>query len=283
MNAPRTRIDKRTFGPWAVVTGASSGIGKEFARQLAASGLNLVLVARRLALLEEVGRELSRDFSIAYRTVEVDLTEPDFLDTIEAATGDLDVGLLVSNAGAGHLGAFLTLEADDLLSLVQLNALAHLRLSHHFGRRLAQRERGGILLVSALGAGEGLPYMANDGAAKAYVLSLGEALHVEFQPFRVHVTVLLPGGVETPVLAKLGLDAGSLPMRPLSVEQCVAEGLAALNANRAIHIPGRMFRIIARLSPRSMMTRMNGNMLAKALAGKRTLTEPAPSVTENIP
>lgn len=278
-----TRMDRERFGPWAVVTGASSGIGKEFARQLAANGLNLVLVARRVARLEEVGRELAQAFGIAYRAVAVDLTKPDFLDTIEAATGDLDVGLLVSNAGAGHPGAFLTLEVGDLLSLAQLNALAHLRLSHHFGRRLAQRERGGVLLVSALGAGEGLPYMANDGAAKAYVLSLGEALHVELQPFGIHVTVLLPGGVETPVLAKLGLDTGSLPMRPLSVEQCVTEGLAALNANRAIHIPGRLFRIMARLSPRSMMTRMNGIMLAKAVARKRTQIGPARSMTENIP
>ena len=264
-----TRVDKDTFGPWAIVTGASSGIGKEFARQLAASGLNLVLVARRLALLEVIGRELAQEFGIAYRAVGVDLTDEHFLDTLETATQDLEVGLLISNAGTGHPGAFLTLEEGDLLTLVQLNALSHLRLSHHYGRRLAQRERGGILLVSALGAKEGLPYMANDGAAKAYVLSLGEALHVEFQKLGVRVTVLLPGGVETPVLAKLGLDAGSLPMKPLSVEQCVAEGLAALNANRAIHIPGRLFRIMARLAPRSMMTRMNGTMLAKAGAGNR--------------
>lgn len=281
-----THIDKDTFGPWAIVTGASSGIGKEFAHQLAASGLNLVLIARRLALLEEVGRELARDFGIAYRAVGVDLAKPDFLETIEAATEDLDVGLLISNAGTGHPSTFLALEAGELLNLVQLNALAHLRLAHHFGRRLAKRGRGGILLVSALGAKEGLPYMANDGAAKAYVLSLGEALHVEFQKMGVRVTVLLPGGVKTPVVAKLGLDARGSPKRPLSknllpvkpvaVEQCVAEGLAALNANRAIHIPGRMFRIMARVTPGSMMTRMNGAMLAKAIAGKRPGTGSTP-------
>jgi uncharacterized protein len=261
-------IDKETFGPWAIVTGASSGIGKEFARQVAASGLNLVLVARRLALLEDVGRELARDFGIAYRAVAVDLADPGFVETLGAATRDLEVGLLISNAGAGHPAAFLSLEADDLHNMVQLNALAHLRLIHHFGRQLARRGRGGVLLVSALGAKEGLPYMAGDGAAKAFVLSLGEALHVEFRKMGVGVTVLLPGGVETPVLGMLGLDAGSLPVKPLSVERCVSEGLAALNANRAICIPGRTSRIMSALTPRPLMTRMNGTMLAKAAAKK---------------
>src|SRR5512135_3064069 len=84
MTSPITHVDQHTFGPWAIVTGASSGIGKEFARQLAASGLNLVLVARRLSLLEELGSQLANQFGVHYRAVGVDLTEPDFLDTLEA-------------------------------------------------------------------------------------------------------------------------------------------------------------------------------------------------------
>src|SRR5579862_1328295 len=101
-------IDKNKFGPWAMVTGASSGIGKEFARQLAASGLNLVLVARRLALLEELGSQLANQYGIQYLAVGVDLTEPDVLDTIEAATQNLDVGLLISNAGTVVIGEFIS-------------------------------------------------------------------------------------------------------------------------------------------------------------------------------
>lgn len=269
MTSPVTRIDKDTFGPWAIVTGASSGIGKEFARQLAASGLHLVLAARRLSALEELGGGLAKEFGIHYRAIGVDLTAEDFLETIEAATHDLDIGLLISNAGAGIPGAFLTIERSALHSIVRLNVMAHLTLTHHFGQKLAQRRRGGVLLVSAMGASQGLPYLANDGGTKAYVLSLGEALHVEFQKVGVNVTVLLPSAVDTPVLAKLGLAADAMPIKPMSVEQCVAEGLAALNANRATHIPGRMFRIMDALLPRSVMTRMNGTMLAKAVAGKR--------------
>jgi short-subunit dehydrogenase len=270
-----THVDTDKFGPWAIVTGASSGIGKEFARQLAASGLNLVLVARRLPLLEALGHQLEQEFRVQYRAVGVDLTEDTFLEQIEAATHDLDVGLLISNAGAGIPGEFLTLERDVLLGIVRLNVIAHLDLAYHFGQRLATRGRGGVLLVSALGAAQGIPYMANDSGTKAFVLSLGEALHVEFQKLGLHVTVLLPSPTDTPVLAEFGLDAGTMPIKPMSVERCVGEGLAALNANRATHITGRMFRIIAALMPQSVMTRMNGIMLAKAVARKRARAFPA--------
>jgi uncharacterized protein len=264
-----THIDTHKFGPWAIVTGASSGIGKEFARQLAGSGLNVVLLARRLFLLEELGRQIEREFGVQYRAIALDLTEDDFLEKIEAATHDLDIGLLISNAGAGIPGEFLTLERSALLRIVRLNIIAHLDLAHHFGQRLAARGRGGVLLVSAMGAAQGIPYMANDSGTKAFVLSLGEALHVEFQKLGLHVTVLLPSPTDTPVLAEFGLDVHTMPIKPMSVEQCVDEGLAALVANRATHITGRMFRVLAALTPRSVMTRINGNMLAKAVAAKR--------------
>ncbi|MGC1360544.1 MAG: SDR family NAD(P)-dependent oxidoreductase [Silvibacterium sp.] len=146
----KTQIDKKRFGPWALVTGASSGIGKEFVRQLAASGLNVALVARRETLLYEVGQGIAKDFNVEYRTVVEDLSQEGFLDKLAKATNDLDIGLVVSNAGTGNPGAFLKIDRGELENLLRLNTLAHLDIAHHFGQRLVGRGQGGLLFVGAM-------------------------------------------------------------------------------------------------------------------------------------
>jgi uncharacterized protein len=198
MNTRFTRIDTQRFGPWALVTGASSGIGREFARQLAANGINLVLVARRLSILDEVGQDLTGQYGIEYRPVQVDLTAPDFLGTLISATNDLDLGLVVSNAGDMILGEFLASDHDTLLKELHLNAQSHLSLSHHFGQRLTERRRGGIILVSSVAGIQGVPYIANYSATKSYLLTLGEALHHELATRGINVTVLVPGACTAP-------------------------------------------------------------------------------------
>jgi uncharacterized protein len=265
MTSPFTRIDPHTFGPWALVTGASSGIGKEFARQLAASGLHVVLVARRRSALDELGDKLASEFGVQYRTVGVDLSEAHFLSTLEAATQDLDIGLVVSNAGTSMLGALVTRDSSEVQQSLRLNVEAHLDLAHHFGQRLAQRRRGGLLLTASTAGLQGIPFSAEYAAAKAYVLALGEGLHGELQQVGVHVTVLLPGATDTPMLAASGFDLPAI-LKPMSPAQCVAEGLAALAANRATHIAGRMNRLLAAVLPRRLATRMYGNLSAQVLA-----------------
>jgi short-subunit dehydrogenase len=253
-------ISADRFGPWAVVTGASSGIGREFAHQLADSGINVVLVARRLAALRDLGAALSRGYGVDHRAVAVDLSDPGMLTPIVEATNDIDVGLLVSNAGAALPGAFLDSDLQAQRAILRLNTAAHLGLTHHFGARLARRGRGGIVLVSALGAVHGVPYMAHTAATKAYVTSLGAGLHVELAKQGVHVTVLHPGPTRTPVLGELGLDPDKMPIPPMAPEDCVREALRALARNRARAIPGRINRVTAALAPpaltRSVMARM---------------------------
>src|SRR5258708_28314315 len=117
-----TTIDKTRFGPWALIPGASSGMGREFARQIAASGINVVLVARREALLEELGRALANEFGVKSRTVVADLSQVDFLDQLAQLTDDLDIGLLVSNARAPHPGAFLKIRRSELEKGFPLNS-----------------------------------------------------------------------------------------------------------------------------------------------------------------
>src|ERR1700746_2974307 len=264
----KTQIDKKQFGPWALVTGASSGIGKEFARQIAASGINLVLVARRDGLLAELGRAISQEFDVQYLALAMDLSQEGFIAGLAEATHDIDIGLVVSNAGTGNSGEFLKLDRQLLQATLRLNTMAHLDLTHHFGATLAERRRGGIILVGAMGAENGVPCMANDGAAKAYVHSLGEALQYEFKPLGGYVTVLAAGFTNTAVLEKFGLDPKTMPMKPMSVEQCVSEGLSGLLKNRSRVVPGRLNRILNALVPASLARKMEANMIDKALVGK---------------
>ena len=268
----KTQIDKKRFGPWALVTGASSGIGKEFAQQIAASGINVVLVARRDALLAELGRAISQEFDVQYRALAMDLSQEGFIAGLADATHDIDIGLVVSNAGTGNSGEFLKLDPQLLQETLRLNTMAHLDIAHHFGAKLAERRRGGIILVGAMGAENGVPCMANDGGAKAYVHSLGEALHYEFKPLGVYVTVLAAGFTNTAVLEKFGLDPKTLPMTPLSVEQCVSEGLSGVLKNRSRIVPGRLNRIMNALVPASLARKIEADILGKGLARK-----PAPA------
>ena len=269
----RAALDKKRFGPWALVTGASSGIGKEFARQIAASGINIVLVARREDLLKEVGVEFSKRYGVEHRVVVLDVSREDFIGQLASATDDLDIGLVVSNAGTGNPGEFLKLDRQLLQETLRLNTMAHLDISHHFGAKLAKRRRGGLILVGAMGAENGIPRIANDGGAKAYVHSLGEALHYEFKPRGVYVTVLAVEITNTEVLEKFGFDPKTMPMKPMSVEQCVSEGLSGLLKNRSRIIPGRLNRIMNALVPASLARKMEADMIGKALA-----STPAPAI-----
>jgi short-subunit dehydrogenase len=256
-------ISAHQFGPWAVVTGASSGIGREFAHQIAAAGINVVLVARRLAMLQDLGAVLTQRHGVDYRAVGVDLSDSGMLTPIAEATADIDVGLLVSNAGAALPGPFVDSDLQAQRAILRLNTAAHLGLTHHFGERMARRGRGGIVLVSALGAMHGLPYMAHTAATKAYVTSLGAGLHVELAKHGVHVTVLHPGPTRTPVLTELGLDPEKMPIPPMKPNDCVDEALRALARNRARCIPGRINRVTAAVVPPAWTRSLMGRMLTR--------------------
>src|SRR5579863_7767216 len=264
----RAALDKQKFGPWALVTGASSGIGKEFARQIAASGISVVLVARREGLLKEAGVEVSKRYGVEHRIVVLDLSREGFIEQLASATDDLDIGLVVSNAGTGDPGEFLKHDRQLLRETVRLSAMAHLDIAHHFGAKLTARRRGGMVLAGAMGAEGGVPLMANDGAAKAYVHSLGEALHFEFKPLGVCVTVLAAGFTDTAVIGKFGLDPKMMPMKPMSVEQCVSEALDGLSKNRSRVVPGRLNRIMNCLVPASLARKLEADLLGKGLASK---------------
>ena len=167
----------------------------------------------------------------------------------------------------------MKLDRQLLQATLRLSTMAHLDITQHFGAKLAKRRRGGIVLAGAMGAENGVPLMANDGAAKAYVHSLGEALHYEFKPLGVCVTVLAAGFTDTAVLEKFGLDPETMPLKPMSVEQCVSEALNGLRKNRSKVVPGRLNRIMNALVPASLARKLEAELLGKGLASR-----PAPAI-----
>jgi len=263
-----TRLSKfaKQYGPWAVVTGASSGIGAEFARQLAAQGFNVVLAARRGELLSSLAEDVERRCGVETRCVIVDLSEESGVDVLIAEVRDLDVGLVVSNAGTGEPGHFLNQDHREQLTRFRLNALSHLNIAHAFGGRLALRGGGGLILGGALGAAQGIPFSACDAASKALVQSLGESLHIELKRKRIQVMTLVVPPTDTAIIAKFGLDPADMPMKPMSVTQCVSEALRHFKQGRSLSLPGALNRLLTRIVPTKIMRVMMGKMIEQTLA-----------------
>ena len=263
-------IAHKKYGPWALVTGASQGIGEEFARQLAANGLNVVLVDRRKQLLDNVAKELESKYNIKAKTVLVDLSQSEAINIIAEATKEIEIGLLVNNAAMFIAGALMKTEEADQTQLIQVNIVAPLQLAHLFGRKMSQRGQGGIIFVASIGGYTSLPYMANYMATKAYLISLGEALHYELRKKGVDVTVLCPGNIKTrpkgAVVIK-GLD-GSLSGKGMSVTPVVAIALKALGQKPAV-IPGFLnnvkFFILTKFFTRKASTSIFAKMIKKAV------------------
>lgn len=261
----------KKYGPWAVVTGASSGIGAEFARRLAAEGFNIALVARREKLLRSLAEEIERRSGVETRYAVVDLSEELAVDQLMAALDDLNVGLVVSNAGTGQPGHFLDQDHAEQLTRFRLNALSHLNIAYTFGGRLARRGGGGIILGGAMGAAQGIPFSACDAGSKALVQSLGESLHVELKRKHVQVMTLVVPPTNTAIIEKFGLDPSEMPMKPMSVEQCVSEALRHFAQGRSLSLPGALNRFFMGVMPTKAMRVMMGKMIEQTLAkgGKR--------------
>lgn len=260
----------KTFGPWAVVTGASSGIGSGYACELAARGFDLVLVARSDVRLKEFANELERAHGVATRVAPADLSRPDFLDDVRLVTDDLDVGLLVSNAGVASMGATLRVDIDELTRNLQVNTAAHLRLAHHFGQRLVARGGGGIVLVGSMAGMQGTPFGANYAGSKAYVHMLGQALNYELRGKGVHVSVVAPGPTDTPAVhGRTDIDLSKLPGPVMAVDKLVAVSLKGLAKNTPLVVPGVSNRMIDSLS-RRMLPRQAGRNMMGSLIAKHT-------------
>ncbi len=188
---------RRSYGPWALVAGGSQGIGACLAAELAARGLNLLLVARRRETLESSAQAL-RAGDVEVRTLSADLAEPSAADAVQAAAAGLEIGLLVLNAAAAYTGLFLRSSEAESLRIVDTNCRAGLALVHRFAPPMVERGRGGLLFMSSMAGFQGAPLVTVYGASKAFLLSLGEGLAEELAPHGVDVLVCVAGATRTP-------------------------------------------------------------------------------------
>jgi len=221
------------------VTGASDGIGKAFARSLAEAGLNLVLVARRGDVLEPLGRQLTQHHGIRVRMVALDVGRSGALAALADATEDLEVGLLVAAAGFGTSGPFVDGSLEAELDMIDVNCRAVAGQALHFGRMMAARRRGGLILMSSLLAFQGVPRAANYAATKAYIQTLAEGLAVELAPFDVDVVASAPGPILSGFAARAGMRMGRA-----QEPQVVADGTLAALGRKVTVRPGWLSRLL---------------------------------------
>jgi len=259
-SATACRLRER-YGPWALVTGASDGIGRDIAECLAAAGVNLVLSARRVPALEALARQLEETAGIETRVIPADMAVPADVETLVLGCTDLDIGLLAACAGFGTSGAFLESEAVSETAMVDVNCRAVLTLTRAFAGQFAARGGGGIVLMSSLFAFQGVPRAANYAATKAYIQCLAEGLRPELAPHGIDVIASAPGPIRSGFAARAGMVMGlSQPASAVG-----RETLSRLGRRGTVR-PGWLSKLLETLfigQPR----RMRSWILARVVAG----------------
>ena len=237
------------YGPWALVTGAASGLGKEFTRQLAAHKLNILAVDIQQEALNAQVTSLREHYGVEARALLVDLAGPDVLATIAQETADLEVGLVANVAALAHVGPFLDTPLAVLQRQIVLNCQTPLTLAYHFGQLMRARRRGGLLFLSSASAYQGTALVAHYAATKAYNLILAEGIWDELRAFGVDVLALSPGATNTPGFHSANPQYKAVSMPYMEPEPTVAEALAALG-KRPSRVAGRANRFAAFLTSR---------------------------------
>lgn len=250
------------YGPWAVVVGASEGLGAAFAEALARRGLNLVLVARRVAVLEALAEGLGTRHGVSVVVCTVDAADADAADRIVAAAAGLDVGLVIMNAAAAPVGAFTDAAVGDVVRAIDVNCRTPSAVLSALLPAMVARQRGGVVLMSSMAGMQGSPRLATYSATKAFLIAFGEALWAELKPHDVDVVVCIAGAIRTPgYLQSQGKKAAEAP-GTLDADVVAERALRSLGAGPRV-IPGALNQFAAllmgRLLPRGMAIRLMGH------------------------
>jgi hypothetical protein len=255
---------RERYGAWALIAGASVGLGEAFARQLAGRGLHLLLIARRQEALATLADELRAKYAVEARTLAVDLARPDLATLVGEFTAGLEVGLLVYNAAHSVIGPFLDHPVADHLRVVDVNCRGPLLLSHLLGKGMATRGRGGIVLMTSTAGSQGGPWIASYAASKAFNLLLAEGLWDELGAHGIDVVACRAGATATPGYAASKPRPSRVPL--LSPDFVAEKALAALGRGPSV-VPGIFYRwsafLMNRLMPRRMAIRIMGRATRK--------------------
>jgi len=263
---------QETNAKLAIITGASAGIGREFARQLARKGYALVLVARRLEVLEELAADLAARYGVETDALSADLTTSEGVEAIAKRLAVGDVDMLVNSAGFGTIGEFHGLAPEREMDEIDLNIKALVSLTHAALSPMVEKRGGTVINLASLGAFQPCPYMATYVATKAFVLHFSESVHEEVRGYGVTVTALCPGFVATEFQQASGVDLEEVRTFGLQTpRQVVSAALRGADAGKAIVVPGALNGIMSqtsRVTPRFLSRKVSGSFF-KEQATKR--------------
>ena len=229
----------KKYGAWAIVTGSTDGLGKQFAEQLADIGFNLVIVARRKNLLDDLSKKISATYKVDCLAIDLDLSTNDAVSALFDKTNHLDVGLIVAAAGFGTSTNLIEADIKFEKQLIDLNCRCLLEMSHFYGKKFAAQKKGGMILISSLLGFHGAFGTANYAASKAYVQALGEGLYFELIKHNVDVLTVAPGPINTGFAATAGMQFG-MALKP---ENVAKESLASLGKKITL-LPGFLSKFL---------------------------------------
>jgi len=250
---------------WAVVTGASSGIGKEFAYQLGQKGYNVALVARTRDKLEAIAADIKKQFERETRVIALDLTHRDFAQELSDRTADLTVTMVINNAGFGTSGPFLEIEDSRETEMVQLNCIAITQIARLFLKRMVENGEGNMIIVASTASVQPCPWFATYAATKAFDRFLAEALWYEMKPKGVNVLALNPPGTATNFFAEAGLTDN--PKGLATVEQVVQTAFKALGKKPSVivGVNNRLLAFAGRLTPEKLLINIAARIMKKMI------------------
>lgn len=256
----------RKYGPWAVVTGASDGIGQAFAEEIARRGVHVVLVARRADRLTALADRLRSEFHVQTHVLALDLSDLAASTTLSREIADIEVGLFVGAAGFGTSGNFIDSDLDAELNMLDVNCRSVLAQTHGISRRMSAQGRGGIVLLSSLVGFQGVPNAAHYSATKAWVQALAEGLHQELGPRGVDVIACAPGPVASGFAARAQMTMGKADTPSMVAVQT----LNALGRSMTVR-PGTMSKILGyslSTAPRGLRVRIMQGIMGGMVGAK---------------